>query len=127
MKAATFLKQNRIFFIAIVVSLIWHGFWLSTLTIVAPVTKEHVKFSKVAFLGPILDRGVMEVRVKARERSFLENRYISLMYDIPGQPAAIQDYGISGNVTSSAFNRAIIRMVDDAVSGPKLEPPAGLP
>lgn len=126
MKIETVFKQNRILIIAIAASLLWHGFWLSTLKIVAPTAREQVKFSKVAFLGPILDRGVMEVRVKARERSFLENRYLSLMHGISEETPILHRGAISDSVTSGSFNGRIMSMIDDAVCGPKLEPPADL-
>ena len=70
-------EGTRIFAIAIAISLAWHLFWMSTITIVAKPDKNAlVKFSKVSFLGPILGKGAMEVQARPKERSFLENRYM---------------------------------------------------
>lgn len=76
----------RIFAIAIAISLAWHLFWISAVTIISkPDNDRYVKFSKVSFLGPILGKGAMEVQARPKERSFLENRYMeavrSAVYD----------------------------------------------
>jgi hypothetical protein len=70
------LSGYRILMIAITVSLIWHVFWLSAIKIVSSQTpKSPVRFSKIAFLGPILSGLNMEVRASPASREMLEIRY----------------------------------------------------
>lgn len=118
--------RNRIFILAILASLAWHVLWLSMITVVAPTVREPVKFSKVAFLGPILDRGVMEVRVNARERSFLENRYLELMQSVVPMKDGMSGGKFVTSKTSRSLNDKLIYLIDEAASGPKVEPPLDL-
>lgn len=118
--------RNRILIFAVLVSLAWHVLWLSTIKIVAPTVREPVKFSKVAFLGPILDRGVMEVRVGQRERSFLENRYLSLMQSVSELKNHVQGGKFTETRSSRSLNEKLIYLIDEAASGPKIEPPSDI-
>lgn len=70
--------KERIFLLSILLSLALHIFWLSAITVVAPKSAGPVKFSKVSFLGPILMRGAIDLRMEPRARSFLEERYFNI-------------------------------------------------
>jgi len=123
MTAKQAIGRNRILIIAVGLSLACHLCWLSVFRVVAPTVTRPVKFSKVAFLGPILDRGIMEVRVTARERTFLENRYLELIQGSSVAAATPRRAPAQEGPVSSAANARLITLIDDAVSGPKLEPP----
>ena len=72
--------RDRVFVFAILFSAIWHIFWLSAFTVVVvPKFKKPVKFSSVSFLGPILDRSVLNVDVKPHESTAQEARYLESM------------------------------------------------
>ena len=116
--------RNRILILAVFASLTWHILWLSMIKVVAPTVREPVKFSKVAFLGPILDRGVMEVRVSQRERSFLENRYLLLVQSVSTMKGNIPGGKFTGSKSSQSLNKKLIYLIDEAASGPKIEPPS---
>jgi len=69
--------RDKVLVFAILFSAIWHIFWLSAFTVVVvPKVKKPVKFSSVAFLGPILDSSVLSVNVKSYERTEQEARYL---------------------------------------------------
>lgn len=118
--------NNRIFLIAIAISLVWHLFCISSVQIVTPKAASPVKFSRVSFLGPLLERGAIELRLEPKERSFLEKRHLE----------AVENMHYTG--TGDAKNRSIayVReetplfldreklpyLVREAVSGPKPEP-----
>ncbi len=121
-------EAARIFAIAITISLVWHLFWISTITIIAkPDKNAFVKFSKVSFLGPILGKGAMEVRARPKERSFLESRYMEAK-----APAArdFEENMISGGRDYdgspdryNSRNESISMLIDGAVNAEK--PQAG--
>ncbi|MDD5421988.1 MAG: hypothetical protein PHT32_01000 [Candidatus Omnitrophica bacterium] len=73
-------RGGRIFAAALLISLVWHIFWLSAVKIVA-ASKEYgpVKFSKVSFLGPILESGSVEMRVAPKSRSPLEQKPMNML------------------------------------------------
>ena len=72
--------RDKVLVYAIAFSAVWHIFWLSAFTvIVVPKAGKPVKFSSVAFLGPILDRSVLSVNVKPHESTAQEARYIDSM------------------------------------------------
>lgn len=120
------LSGYRILIIAIAASLAWHLFWLSAVKIVSgPAPESPVKFSKVAFLGPILTGAAMEVRASPASRGLLERRYRNAagktfyaeeMFIKAQSPEydSCRDPGRSDQGLSSAM--------DDAVAGRKLEP-----
>ena len=117
----------RIFALAILASLVWHLFWLSTIAIVSsPVNARSVKFSKVSFLGPLLGKGSMELQARPKERSFLEIRYLGVarrLLQRPGQPVmTITDKYEGGNDAYHLRDERMITFIDDALNGNKLEP-----
>ena len=131
--AAKTLSKNfkdggwRIFAFAILASLAWHLFWLSTITIVSnPVNSRSVKFSRVSFLGPLLGKGSMGIQARPKERSFLEMRYLGQersLLQIPGQAViTTADKYESGNDAYHLRDERMTSLIDDALSGEKLEP-----
>ena len=108
---------------AILASLIWHVFWLTAVkVIIIPNKVEPVKFSKVSFLGPILAKGTIEVKV-AQKRSPLEKRYLLTIADsqFPREENMQKDLrAVSGDRVLG--NEKLNLFVDEAVSGQKLEP-----
>jgi hypothetical protein len=74
------IKIDRMLAAAIAISLFWHFFWIfGVKVIIAPKNSGTVKFSKVSFLGPILERGALEVRMATSERSIIEKRYLTMI------------------------------------------------
>ena len=120
-------ESYGIFMIAILASLLWHLFWLTTISIVSnPDNTRHVKFSKVSFLGPLLGKGAMEFQAMPKERSFLEKRYLRITGALPALPEddlspAAGKYE-KENDLSRLRDEEMIALIDDALSGEKLEP-----
>ena len=117
----------RIFVLAILASLLWHLFWLSSIAIVSnPVNTRSVKFSKVSFLGPLLGNGGMELQARPKERSFLEMRYLGKAQRSAQKPG--QSIGIAADKDESDNDAYYLRdermtaLIDDALGGEKLEP-----
>ena len=117
----------RIFALAILASLLWHLFWLSTICIVSsPANPRAVKFSKVSFLGPLLGKGGMELQARPKERSFLEMRYLGEARHLAQMPAqSISMTADKYEDSNDAYYRRdeqMTALIDDALSGEKLEP-----
>ena len=122
------LSGYRVLLLAIAVSLGWHLFWLSAVKIVsAPGRTEPVKFSKVSFLGPLLTRVGMEVRVQPAARSLLERRFNAVVAGSTVEPATAgsappdaRRYG--GSSDEGIIETRLPGRVDEALAAPKLEP-----
>lgn len=113
--------KDRVFNLAILLSIAWHVFWLSVITVVAAPRQTQVKFSKVSFLGPILERGALDVRIEPRERSFLEKRYMAGIEKL----SALHEAGQASQKARSvkyASDKGLRALVEEAVGGVKLEP-----
>lgn len=123
----TYIFKDRIFIFAIFLSLVWHVFWLSIITVtVTPDHAKPIKFSRVSFLGPILERGALEVRIKPKEPSFLEKRYLSGIGNIstqkistPGRKDAWPAEDL--NIKNIADGK-LVNLIEDTLSGSKVEP-----
>ena len=117
-----------IFALAILLSLVWHIFWLSAINIVVmPNRTKAVKFSRVSFLGPLLTKGVMEITAKPKEQSFLEKRYVSSLDNVVYRQAALSKalyarYYEEGDGRRPSGAEKLKYLIDDSVSEPKLEP-----
>ena len=117
-----------IFALAILLSFVWHIFWLSAVNIIVmPNRTKAVKFSRVSFLGPLLTKGVMEITAKPKEQSFLEKRYVSLFDNIADKQPAMTNIVYAGYYEEdagllSSEDEKLKGLIDDSVSGPKLEP-----
>jgi hypothetical protein len=133
MRAPEWARKNAILILAISISLALHIFWLSALKVVVQLPKkEPIKFSKVSFLGPILERGMFEVRIEPRQRDFLEKRYLRSIGRISASAAPAAGRGIyPEEALDDAFfalnNGKMSALIQDAVSGSKLEPDYGAP
>ena len=125
------ILRDPIFVIALSLSVVWHIFWLSSVkVIVMPEKAGAVKFSKVSFLGPILEKGALEVRMDLGQHSFLEKRCIEMVERYasdnerltrrkPVKAARGKDfYGLSDNRLSG--------FIKNAISDSKMEPPYGM-
>ena len=121
------LYRSRVFIFAVLLSLFLHVFWIAAVKIVAThPASERVKFSKVSFLGPILERGMLEVRIEPRQRDLLEKRYL---HDVDALNAAFRAQearrGCADKAGEAPFrgtDDTLPAQVKDAVSGPKLQP-----
>jgi hypothetical protein len=128
---ATKIRFDRIMLAAIIISAAWHLFCMFAVTVViAPKNSGSVKFSKVSFLGPILDRGALEVRVAQGERTFLEKRYLAQIGKtapvIDNVPYEAQHLDLIEHDIHAANGEKIMAAVKDAVSASKLEPDYGI-
>ena len=118
---------DRMLILAIAVSLAWHLFWMFAVNVVvAPKNTGGVKFSKVSFLGPILERGALEVRVAPSQRTFLERRYLAaagkmvpVIEEEPEMPSA--DTLAESDIYVS-LDAKLAPLIKEAVSASKLEP-----
>lgn len=120
------LSKHRILSYAILASLIWHLFWISALKVViSKPPQAAVKFGKVSFLGPILSRSAIELKISPRQRSILEKRYLRELEGIMASPMQ-RDQGArpENDVKTSPIvsDEGIKRFVEKAVAGAKLEP-----
>ncbi|MCX5677865.1 MAG: hypothetical protein NTY76_02035 [Candidatus Omnitrophica bacterium] len=119
------LSGYRILIIAIAISLAWHIFWLSAVKIVSsPMPRSSVRFSKVAFLGPILTGSGMEVRASPASRGLLERRY----RDLAGKalyaeemPSKSPGFKYESRRDPAQADQKLSFAIDDAVAGKKLE------
>lgn len=121
------LSRYRIFIAAIVISFLWHMFWLSAVKIVsAPSIGKPVKFSKVSFLGPFLARGAISLRVQPKEKGFLEKRYRMMAANTAGGGVVQQGgevYRYEPDAGARLLDgRSMADFVDEALAGPRPEP-----
>ncbi|MFA6078346.1 MAG: hypothetical protein WC779_01175 [Candidatus Omnitrophota bacterium] len=122
---------SSIFLYAIIISFVWHIFWLSAVSIVAtPKDRGVLKFSTVSFLGPILERGALEVRMKRDQLSFLEKRYLAMVESIARSfewnkneagmnEAQEKNFSVSGDAKLAIY-------IKEAIGASKLEPAYGI-
>src|SRR3989338_790502 len=90
MKSQRSLKNP--FVLALIFSFAWHIFWLSAVAVVVnPKETGPAKFSKISFLGPILGKGAISVRIEPRERSLLEKRYLKGVEGMVGSDRGTAD------------------------------------
>jgi len=120
------LSKYRILSYAIIASLVWHLFWISALkVVVSKPPKAAVRFGRVSFLGPILSRSAIELKISPRQRSLLEKRYLR---ELEGIMAFPEQYGpvarpkYDAKASPIVSDRDIKRFVEEAVAGAKLEP-----
>jgi hypothetical protein len=119
-------ERNRVLILAILISAAWHIFWVAAVKVVAAPSKTGaVKFSKVSFLGPILNRAALELRIEPIERSPAEKR--SLLWAQSAAAAGLDSLKRDSeepetNDFYSAGEKGAPSLIKKAVSGPKLEP-----
>ncbi len=117
------ILKDPVFKLALITSAALHIFWLSVVTIVVtPKESRPVKFSKVAFLGPISERTGLDVGIEPRERSLLEKRYLSDIKIRPSSKASAREFAdIPKKGTNTSKEERLVSLIEDAVSGVKLE------
>jgi hypothetical protein len=120
------LFGHRVLIIALAISLAGHLFWLSAVKIVsAPAAKSPVKFSKIAFLGPILTRIDMEVRASPAARSLLETRYRNMAGEmLYGKEMFAKATGSKYEIRDvpGQADQKLLHVIDDVIAGEKIEP-----
>jgi type II secretory pathway component PulC len=119
--------KDRTFNTAIILSIMWHIFWLSIITVVVtPKESRPIKFPKVSFLGPILEKGALEVRLALRERSFLEKRYLAKVQDMAaGQEMELKDLATKEDSRKDFYvlsDGNLTALIEKGLSSPKLKP-----
>ncbi|MBN1526044.1 MAG: hypothetical protein JW919_00460 [Candidatus Omnitrophica bacterium] len=127
LRARRKLYRSRVLIFAILFSLFLHVFWIVVVKIVAThPASERVKFSKVSFLGSILERGMLEVRIEPRQRDPLEKRYLSDVDTLTRGFMARQARGgcedRAGEASFRGADEALPARIKDAISGPKAQP-----
>ena len=123
-----FFMRYRILWLMIVISFAMHILWLSAVKVVVSTNRfEVVKFSKVSFLGPILAKGAIEVKV-SQKRFFLERRYLSAIARAQFMESEIKEKTVLRRSPGERilYDENLNIFVDEAVSGSKLEPAAAL-
>ncbi len=121
-----FISRYRVLTMAIAISLAWHLLVLSAVKVVSsPMPKSIVKFSKVAFLGPILSKVSMDLRASPAGGSLLELRYRDTVIKMAGSKP-VNDNSFSpfsdGFQSTLGDDPAYLGMVDEALSREKPEP-----
>lgn len=121
------MKKDHILISAVLFSAMWHIFWLSAFTIAAvPKVEKTVKFSNVSFLGPILEKGVLNVNIKARERTSLENSYlasIATQSALGGENPLYDDHVLPPlDIISRGNDEKLTALAVDKIDTDKIEP-----
>jgi hypothetical protein len=120
------LPRDKILLIAIAASLVWHLFWLTGIKIISPKTRDVVRFSRVSFLGPVLARKSLEVRIAPGERSFLEKRFLDMMGDMATMAGRGQNSGAPGSIPEKDYfltsDKELSGLVKNSLQGRKIEP-----
>lgn len=114
------MKTSRILISAIILSAVWHIFWISAVTVVVvpKAPSKSVKFSSVSFLGPILEQGMLKVSVAPHELSASEKEYLSHIENLSGAMNGpdVKDPYVEAGIDSSL--PIVISVLDDR----KIEP-----
>lgn len=121
-----FYLENRIFIIAIFLSILWHLLWISIIKVVVkPAGRESVKFSKVAFLGPVSAISTGEIKAAPKSISFLEKRYRDNLNDMPNKNViTASDAGAYGRIRQEGEggDDSITYQIRETLEGVKIEP-----
>ena len=69
--------RNKALAISLFAAAVWHLFWISAIKVViVPEDIKEVRFPKISFLGQVVGGRAISLRTEARERSFLEKRFL---------------------------------------------------
>jgi len=119
------LKKN-ILIIALVVSFVWHLFWISAVRVVTnPADIESTKFSKVFFLGPLLSRGLLDVRFAPRSPTFLEDRFDRMvMGAFTAHMLHMKEPALDA-VRQEPYGGIIVKHIEQQMADKKTEPDFG--
>jgi len=81
MTRQSWVSGYKVLILAVLFSFAWHLFCLSIFRIgFFPEKTEKAKFSKVTFLGPILNKSNLKVQAQPSPRTFLEKRYVARLH-----------------------------------------------
>lgn len=121
------LEKYRIMAGAVMFSLAAHLFWVSAVRIEPYEAQDGpVRFSKVSFLGPIVEIGPIEFNLSPRAGSFLERRYMEEAGSrlAPPAMAAQDDYALdrSDRYFGASSEMSIIRQISGVLAESKPEP-----
>ena len=129
MNIKSLVIKDKILIFAILFSVAWHLFWLSTLTVViVPKDLKPPKFSSVSFLGPILEESMLKVSSAVHERSGLEKRYVSEIENlsaIKGEKADTSAYteaDLDAGTDIFEPDEMLTGLAISAIDGNKMEP-----
>jgi len=122
------MKKSSILISAIIFSAAWHIFWLSAFTVVVvPKVTKNIKFSNVSFLGPILEKGVLNVNIKSHDRTTLEKKYfdsIEARIILPAEEIAHDNHVMPAlGIAQSYSNReGLETLITASINTVKIEP-----
>lgn len=129
MKIREILFKDKILLYAILLSAAWHIFCISAVkVVVVPKMSRPVKFSGVAFLGPILDKGSLQMGVTSHERSASEKRAMDFALTLPAV-FENEEYGLPdrskpwvGDRALTARDESLTALAIEAIDTPKMNP-----
>ena len=123
------MKKDRVLLLAIIFSVVWHLFWISSLTVVAaPHDARPPKFSDISFLGPILGQSVFGLSATTHERSIPEKRYLSEIANLSvlSMGNLEKDFYIEADMASGTdifeSDDILTNLAMSAIDGNKMEP-----
>jgi hypothetical protein len=131
MKANIGIFRNKVLIFAILFSATWHIFWLSAFTVVVvPKAKKVVKFSNISFLGPILEKGGLNVNMSTHEQTILEKKYLAsimpqpslIIVDIARDEYVLPPLGITYSGNDEGLKALTVAKIDTD----KIEPGRGV-
>lgn len=122
------LFKDKVLLYAILLSAVWHVFWLSSVSVVVvPKQAKQVKFSGVSFLGAMPDRSPIRVSAVPHERTAPEKRYLADIGALSARMAAVSardsytDAGL-GDEALPADDEGLDSLAIAAIDTQKLEP-----
>lgn len=115
--------QDPVFIVAILVSAIWHIFWLSIVSVsTVPREIDSIRFSKVSFLGPMPASRALEMRVEPGSRSLPEKRFFKFIENLTPPDEFLQKTGHDIDAPYKEEDGVFTSLVKDSLAASKLEP-----
>jgi len=120
--------KDKVFVLALVISVVWHLFCVFAVNIaITPKKAAPIKFSRVSFLGPIAARPAIQARLGPTERSFLEKRHLHKIAaaHITGKDSHIRTVRDGGDHRANEdCDLKLNYLIEDTIGGRKIEPPS---
>lgn len=118
--------KERIFFLAILISVACHLFWIAAVRIkVSEGKAKQVRFSKVSFLGPYVLKTGTVARISPLERTFLEKRFAGMVEKVrEASPEPLSERVQMPNIRNESFEKDLSYLISEAVGRGKLQPDA---
>ena len=120
------MTQSRYMSIAIIVSVVWHLFWLFGITIVdnryGAVEKTE---AKISFLGPLLDKTFFEMMIVRQQSHYAELKkdfYIPNTFSTKELRLKRPEKGPSRQMHAININKEVRRSIREIISGMKARP-----